>query len=340
MDQRFKQKLTAFMEKASPGEENFRFDPLPGDGSHRAFWRISAGEGKRSFIAMANPPETEDRARENKAYVMIGRHLRQKGIPLPVIHEDDLARGWFIMEDLGSLNLQDAVHSAEDPVPLYEKVLEHLFQLQIRGGEGFDASWCSQTERYDRTVMLKFEAHYFRDAFLGGFLGYEPPWPHLETAFDHLAQRASRADGRFFMHRDFQSRNIMVNGDRIGFIDWQGGRLGPLAYDLASILVDPYVRLSHHQKEKIYDAYRVLLSGHAPAWVAPFERDYPYVAIQRNLQILGAFSFLSKVMKKTHFEAHIPHALKTLESLIAKTGDPGLKPLEQLVSTIDLPENL
>ena len=340
MDQQFQQKFRAFFKKAYAWEKGACFDQLPGDGSHRVFWRISHPELKGSVIAMANPPKAPARERENGAYLMISRHLLKKKLPLPVIHQYDLAEGWFIMEDLGSTSLQDVILSGEDPLPVYYKVLEHLFHLQVQGEEGFDPAWCAQTERYDRTVMKKYEAHYFRDAFLKGFLGYEKPLPGLETSFDHLAEKASRADGQFFMHRDFQSRNIMVDGDKIGFIDWQGGRLGPLAYDLSSLLIDPYVRLSDLQEQKIYSAYVALVKDHNPAWVAPFERDYPYLAIQRNLQILGAFSFLSKVMKKTYFEAYIPHALKTLGSLIDKAGDPGLKPLKQLVSSITLPNNL
>ena len=323
--------------KKLSGDKKLSFDPLPGDGSHRVFWRVSAQVSGKSFIAMANPPKTAARERENNAYVMIAHHLQQKGLPLPVIHQYDLAEGWFIMEDLGSVNLQDVVLSGKDPVPLYQRVLEHLFDLQLRGQKGFDPGWCAQTGRYDRTVMQKYEAHYFRDAFLKGFLGRVGPWPGLETAFDHLAEMASRADSQFFMHRDFQSRNIMVDGESIGIIDWQGGRLGPLAYDLASLLIDPYVPLSDLQKQQIYDAYAARVKDHNPEWAGPFERDYPYLAIQRNLQILGAFSFLSKVMKKTRFEAYIPHALKTLESLIDKTGDQRLKPLGQLVSE---PDNL
>jgi len=334
------QNLEAFFKKSCPGENEVCFDQLPGDGSHRVFWRISDPESKRTFIAMANPPKTPARERENSAYLMISRHLLQKGLPLPVIHQYDLAGGWFIMEDLGSTSLQDVVLSGKDPVPVYHNVLEHLFHLQVQGGEGFEPTWCAQTGRYNQTVMKKYEAHYFRDAFLKGFLGYEELGQGLETAFDHLAEMASRADGQFFMHRDFQSRNIMVDGEKIGFIDWQGGRLGPLAYDLSSLLIDPYVRLSDLQVQKIYNAYLDLVKDHNPAWVAPFERNYPYLAIQRNLQILGAFSFLSKVMKKTYFEAYIPYALETLISLIDQAGDKGLKPLKQLVSSITLPNTL
>lgn len=337
MDQGFKQLLTAFLVK-STGHQKFSFEPLAGDGSHRLFWRVSATETGKSLIAMANPPITPDRGRENSAYVMIAHHLQQKGISLPVIYQYDLAMGWFIMEDLGSVNLQEAVLSCNDPIPLYSRVVKHLFRLQTLGHEGFDPSWCAQTKHYDRTVMLKYEAHYFRDAFLEGFLGYKQPFYGLETAFDHLAEKASRANGHFFMHRDFQSRNIMVDGEKIGIIDWQGGRLGPLAYDLASMLLDPYVLLSEFQRRKIFDAYVDLLKGYNPALAGPFKRDYPYLAVQRNLQILGAFSFLSKVMNKMQFAAYIPGALKTLEALIDDLGDPRLKPLGELVKNIDLSE--
>ncbi len=339
MDHHFQRQIAMFMKEACPRAKDFSIDPLAGDGSQRAFWRISANETGKSFIAMANPPKTQDRDRENNAYLMIGRHLSKKGLPLPKIHYDDLARGWFIMEDLGSLSLQDVVLSGKDPVPLYEKVLEHLFRLQTLGCEDFNTAWCAQTEYYDRTVMQTYEAHYFRDAFLKGFLGYNEPLDPLEAAFGHLAQRASLADGQFFMHRDFQSRNIMVDGEKIGIIDWQGGRLGPLGYDLSSLLLDPYVRLSHLQKQDLYNTYRTLIRDHHPEWVAPFESAYPYLAIQRNLQILGAFSFLSKVMKKTYFEAYIPRALKTLKELIRSLGDPGLESLEEVVSTIALSES-
>ncbi len=340
MDQEFKETLTAFFKRTTPDETVVFFDQLQGDGSIRVFWRMKGLTSARSFIAMANPPVTEALDRENRAYLAIARHLGQKKIPLPAIHQYDLGRGWFIMEDLGQTNLQDLVLSGKDPVPVYCKILEHLLRMQVQGGEGFDPTWCCQTERYDRTVMQQHEAHYFRDAFLKGFLGYDPSWPDLEVAFDHLADRASRAEAGFFIHRDFQSRNIMVMDQKIGIIDWQGGRFGPLAYDVASLLVDPYVRLSEHQKREIYSAYVDLVKNRNPAWTEPFKRDYPYLAIQRNLQILGAFAFLSKVMKKPHFEVHIPHAVKSLEALLEEAADHGLNPLKQLVSEINRSHHL
>ncbi|MCP4668415.1 MAG: phosphotransferase, partial [Deltaproteobacteria bacterium] len=263
----------------------------------------ASGRG-RGYIAMANPPGDHTTKRENRAYVMIGKHLRKKGAPVPEILHYDLEQGWFLLEDLGRTNLQDVALSSENPLPLYEKVLENLFRLQIEGAKGFDPSWCSQTEVYDRTVMRTYESDYFRDAFLYGYLGLKKEWPELEPSFDYLAERASGADNRFFLHRDFQSRNILISRGGIGIIDWQGGRLGPLGYDLASLLIDPYTGLSRRQREHLYDYYLLLVKEHDARRVAQFETCYPYLAIQRNLQILGAFSFLTKVMKKKYFEAY------------------------------------
>ena len=332
MNPDLKNAIVEFLKQSDQANEDLSFERLPGDGSRRIFWRITAQEPGISLIAMSNPPGDPVTRRENYAYLRIGRHLRSKGAPLPEILRHDLEKGWFIMEDMGHTNLQDVVSSGDDPLPVYEKVLDHLFQLQIEGAAGFDPAWCCQTERYDRTVMLKYEAHYFRDALLGRYLGFKGEWPELEAAFSHLAEKASRPGCGFFLHHDFQSRNIMLSKGNVGIIDWQGGRLGPLGYDLASLIIDPYTRLSRGQKNSVYRLYLALIKEHNPAWVESFERYYPYLAIQRNLQILGAFSFLTKVMNKTYFEAYIPEALRTLDGLLHYVHDKEISRLRDLVA--------
>jgi len=149
-----------------------------------------------------------------------------------------------------------------------------------------------------------------------------------------LAETASGAEIDFFLHRDFQSRNIMVSAGKIGILDWQGGRLGPLGYDLASLLIDPYTELSPHDRNEVYRSYLLLIKEHEPGWIEPFKRYFPYLAIQRNLQILGAFSFLTKIRGKRYFEAYIPAALTTLYELLVQVKDPKLSPLEDIVKDI------
>jgi len=332
MNPDLKNAIVGFLKQRDQATEDLSFQRLPGDGSRRIFWRITSQRSNISLIAMANPPSDDAARRENLAYFMIGRHLRSKGAPLPEILRHNLEKGWFIMEDMGHMNLQDVVSSGDDQLPVYEKVLDHLFQLQIEGAAGFDPTWCCQTERYDRTVMLKYEAYYFRDAFLGCYLGLKAAWPELEAAFSHLAEKASRAGCGFFLHRDFQSRNIMFSKGNVGIIDWQGGRLGPLGYDLASLIIDPYTRLSPGQKIEVYQRYLALIKEHNPAWVESFEKYYPYLAIQRNLQILGAFSYLTKVMNKTYFEVYIPEGLRTLDGLLHHVHDKEISRLRDLIS--------
>ena len=238
------------------------------------------------------------------------------------------------MEDMGTISLQQYVSSTENPLPIYKKVLEHLFRLQIEGAKDFDTAWCCQTKKYDYTVMRRYEADYFKDAYLCGYLGLKKEWSELETSFDHLAETASRAEARFFLHRDSQSRNIMISKEKIGIIDWQGGRLGPLGYDLAALLIDPYAGLSLQQREDLYQSYIHLIKEHNFNWIDSFEIYYPYLAIQRNLQILGAFSFLTKVRIKRYFEAYIPPALKTLHDLLNQLNDPKLSPLRDLITNL------
>ena len=313
---------------------NLRFEHLQGDGSQRRFWRVAAAEDGDSYIAVENPPVDGDSRRENLAYLMIGNHLFDKGLPIPKIHRDNLDRGWFILQDCGDRNLQDLLRHSRDRIPIYEKVVEILFRLQTEGSREFDPTWCCQTSRYDQTVMRVYEANYFRDAFLETYLGLKTDWPELEAPFEHLIKTASKADDRYFLHRDFQSRNIMVSHHEIGVIDWQGGRLGPLAYDLASLLIDPYTSLSDEEKNRIFECYLRLVQSRDRKAAESIERYYPYLAIQRNLQILGAFSFLTRVRGKTYFEVYIPPALESLQHLLDELQDPKLSPLLRLVLSL------
>jgi N-acetylmuramate 1-kinase len=326
--------ILSFLKDRAIGPEGVKLEQLRGDGSKRVFWRITSSVSEPRFIAMANPPNDDASRRENFSYLMIGKHLHQKGIPVPGIYAHDLKNGWFVMEDMGSTSLQDVVSSNKGHFPIYEKLLEHLLRLQIAGANNFDPAWCNQTERYDRHVMIKYEANYFRDAFLHRYLGLKSQWPELEASFNHLAKTASNADNTFLLHRDFQSRNIMLCKGNIGIIDWQGARLGPLGYDLASLIIDPYSDLPTREKESLYDTYLLMIKEYKAEWIESFKRYYPHLAIQRNLQILGAFSYLTKTMKKPYFETYIPTALRTLHDLLDEVSDPKLSPLRSLIKSL------
>lgn len=328
--------VTRFLTREGSEGEVPRLTALKGDGSARSFFRLNRGTPpSRSFVVMWNPPADNASVRENLACERIGKHLKRRGVPVPEIYHVDHRRGCVVMEDLGDTSLQDHLEHVEDPSPVFERVLEVLLRLQADGARGFDPRWCCQTPRYDRAVMILLEACYFREAFLRGCAGVTGDLDRLDRCFFHCAEMASRGPGRFFLHRDFQSRNIMVSGGGIRLVDWQGGRLGPPGYDIASLAIDPYTDLPDTRRDFLVEAYLSMLRDRAPSMADDFRRTYPYLAVQRNMQILGAFAYLSRVRGKRNFERYIRPALDRLRRLLGRMPDPGLLPLVETVREID-----
>ena len=326
--------IRTFLNGKGISVKDLRYTMLAGDGSKRLFSRIMPSGTPPNFIIMENKPATDFMQKENMAYLMIGKHLFKKGLPVPEIYAYDLDNGWFIMEDMGDIRLQDEVSRLDDSCALLENIIDLLFRIQINGADGFSTGWCCQTEKYDRFVMRRYESDYFRDSFLCNYLENKREWPELEASFNHLSEMASMAECNRFLYRDFQSRNIMIYDNKIGILDWQGGRIGPLAYDLASFLIDPYINIPSDEKRRLYRQYLSLLKHFDPSETEPFERSYPYLAIQRNLQILGAFSYLTKVLGKTYFKKYIPLALKSLYLLLDELMDPKLSSLTDIINNI------
>jgi len=137
------------------------------------------------------------------------------------------------------------------------------------------------------------------------------------------------------MHRDMQSRNIMIgNNNDIYFIDFQGARSGPLQYDLASLLIDPYVNLEDQIKDKLlqYAMGKLKLNNKESQ---NFSKCYQYCCLTRNMQFLGAFSFLSQTKKKKKFEQYIPASIKSLKDIVVKLNrDNEIDKLSNLVNRI------
>jgi aminoglycoside/choline kinase family phosphotransferase len=180
---------------------------------------------------------------------------------------------------------------------------------------------------------LEKECRYFVEAFLNGYLNLSVEFEALKSEFECLAERVAKLTVNGFMHRDMQSRNIMIHQKRCFFIDFQGGRTGPLQYDLASLLLDPYVALSTGTVRTLYHYYFKRLSTFLTCDASVFRKGFETCAITRNLQILGAFGHLSRNQGKSYFEGYIPGALQTLvrnlEAYHARDRLPALRAIVQ-----------
>lgn len=296
---------------------------MAGDGSDRQFYRLVAGD--LSLLAVLPSVNQAQGMAEARAANAIGCHFFSRGAPVPQIYGFAEECGLILCEDLGDTKLHDLVlqHGAQAPEveTCYRQALTALAHLQTETRQGFQPDWCWDTPRYDRELMLARESGYFQKALCEDFLGMSALPQGLGQEFVFLAERAMQEPADFILHRDFQSRNLMVCGGKIRIIDFQGARLGPLGYDPASLLIDPYVGLSSDRQQALLGYYLDALASHILLDRGRFIEGYYYISLQRNLQILGAFAFLSKSRGKEFFRQFITPAATTLhEHLAAPQG--------------------
>jgi aminoglycoside/choline kinase family phosphotransferase len=292
---------------------------LAGDGSDRKFFRLF---GSPTIVLLSHPDPPGGEVNENDSYFLIGRHLKSKGVPVPEIYDYSGREGWLLLEDLGDISLETALKNRRQDDLVrhwYGQALKVLVNMQIKGAEGFDTAWCFDTPRVDRGFLLERECRYFVEAFLNRDLRLGVCFEDLQPDFDRLLAHAVPGDAPHFLHRDFQSRNLFIKDGRLRVVDFQGGRLGPLGYDLAALLLDPYMALEVRWEEALFTRYLELAQAEGVALhPQEFRETYYHLALCRNLQVLGAFAYLAKVKGKDHFSRSIPAAVQVLRRRLAE----------------------
>ncbi len=292
--------------------ETWEILPVPSDGSNRLFFRVLL-KGRNICMAAAPASTLSRDLAEARSTYQIGRHLACSGVPVPDIFGWDDKSGLILFEDLGDRRLHNLKESenCNDLRIWYKEAIDRLVHMQLAGVQGFDTDWCWDTCRYDRELMIDRESHYFLKAFWQDVLGREVP----DGIEDEFLAIACFIDGKVrdvFLHRDFQSRNIMIKSSKLRIIDYQAGRLGPPGYDLVSLLIDPYAALTPEFQDDLLDYYLAIPAIGSAFSGKDLKEQYPFLALQRNLQIIGAFSFLSKVRNKSFFSSYILPSLVML----------------------------
>ena len=288
-------------------------NPLAGDGSSRAFIRVLDKGNSVGIAVLPASAGGRDMAEFHSA-LTIGNHLHHAGRAVPKILGVAESSGVILFEDLGDTRLHDLVClDRSRALAFYRMAVQELASLQVKGARNFDTAWCYDTPVYDKSVMLERESGYFISAFWQHLLQQSVPSGLLEE-FEAIADHVVQHSQLFFLHRDYQSRNIMIDDERISIIDFQAGRLGPPAYDLASLLIDPYAALSENEQTLLFDEYLEAITSFGEVNMEKLVLSYPYLALQRNLQIIGAFSFLYKQRNKPFFKPFIVPAVRLLKN--------------------------
>ncbi len=298
--------------------------PIKGDGSDRRFFRVLTPD--KSYILIHNPPDSVYKYRENKAYRAFSLHLNGVGVPVPEMIACDMTSGLFLMEDLGDVHLQDVVNHNRN-YSIWKKAVYLLYDFHLKARLNFDSSHCVEGTIYDPPFVVEKELEYFRKYFLNHYKGLNVSWTDVSSDFFYLAEKAGSYSTDWVIHRDFQSRNIMVKGDKMYIIDYQGMRYGPPEYDMASFFVDPYVIVDAELKRECVRRYAMCNRA--------FEMErFHALCLCRNLQILAAFVYLGKIKGKSYFLKYIPQALKSLQSSQFLKNNKNLEGLRKIVSQL------
>lgn len=291
-------------------------EKLGGGGSRRAYFRLK-GNGCSAIGVLGTDAD------ENSAFIAIARHFRKKGISVPEVYAASPDAMAYLQEDIGDTLLYSAVapgrergeYSDEEQALLCRAIAE-LPKIQFEGAQGLDFSVCYPDSCFNAR-MVEFDLNYFKYCFLKPS-GAEFNEVRLQDDFDRLKEDVLQDVGQTFMYRDFQARNVMLRESEPFFIDFQGGRRGPIFYDVASFVWQARSRFPIALKEKLYSSYLEALEPYLSITHDEFIGKLRPFVLLRTLQVLGAYGFRGRIEGKSHFLDSIPYAIDNLRELLSQ----------------------
>ena len=302
--------------------------PASVDASFRRYFRVSANGA--TYIVMAAPPDKEDM----RPFIEIARRLHHLGLNVPEVLEQDLARGYLLLTDLGQqMYLPQLNESTVER--LYGDALGALVILQA--GIFTDPGFLPE---YDE-ALLRRELELFREWYLGRHLGLtlsRAQTAVLNNAFTLLV-RSALSQPRVWVHRDYHSRNLMLTpGNNPGILDFQDAVRGPATYDLVSLLRDCYIAWPLERIEEWALGYQTLaLQSGLPVCAdeTQFLREFDLMGVQRHLKATGIFARLNQRDGKPGYLNDIP---RTLGYVVGVSGrHPALQGLHDLLMDLRIP---
>lgn len=326
--------------KAYTGHDPLFCEAITGSGSNRQYFRLTDADG-HSVIGVVGTSRDE-----NHAFCYLSRHFNLRQLPVPQVlfeSEDGLR---YLQTDLGDVSLFDALKNGREAGGRYtqaerellRRTIAQLPNLQIRGARGLDFSHCYPQAEMDRTNVL-FDLNYFKYCFLKA-TGLDFHEMKLEASFQLMAKDIVEDQQEAFLYRDFQARNVMLDAEgNPWFIDFQGGRKGPIQYDLASFLWQASARYSNELRRELIDVYIESLKQYTEVNEQKFRLRLQLFVLFRLLQVLGAYGFRGYFERKKHFLESIPPAMQNLrELLLEEDGCPYPYLREVLTALVELPQ--
>ncbi len=295
------------------GKEADSIEKIPQSGSDRVYFRVI--DGNKNFIATYNL-----NIKENQTFIYFSNHFKSLNIAVPQVLYANEEQTAYLQEDVGNESLLERLEKighTEELFSLFKKSLQQLARMQIIGDKNLDYNQCLTAKEFGKQAILS-DLLYFKYYFLDTL---QKPYDkqQLLDDFETLSTYLSNTENKYFMFRDFQSRNIMLKNDEVNFIDFQGGMKGALQYDVASLLWQAKAQLSEEWKDKLLHFYINEINSLLPKPVDSntFVSQYNGYVLIRLLQVLGAYGFRGLFERKAHFLSSIPLALNNLKYFLA-----------------------
>ncbi|MBM4138958.1 MAG: aminoglycoside phosphotransferase [Nitrospira sp.] len=300
--------------------------PLGGDASNRRYYRVTLSGGPPHSVMLMQLAEPEGFKQSEEAvsgathaitelpFLNVMSHLAKAEVPVPVFHYYDQSAGLLYLEDFGDMTLAEAVNQADASMleSRYKQAINVLVQMQVKATTPADLR-CLAFHRSFDVPLLMWEFDHFLEYGVVARRG-APMRKDDEAAIRQECKRIAEllaGQPRVFVHRDYHSRNLMVDGVRLGVIDFQDALMGPSTYDLASLLRDAYIRLDESLIDGLVDYYLDQLAERQYVWGnrAAFRRLFDFTSIQRNFKAAGRFVYIDRVKGNPKFLADIPRVL-------------------------------
>lgn len=282
-------------------------------GSSRKYYRIETSNGPVMGAYNAN---TE----ENEAFFYLTEHFGAIGLQVPQLLAVNEQRNCYLQSDLGDETLFSLIQRdltsggyTNRTKQLVQQTLDQLVRFQMEGDRGLDYNKVYPMPCFDKQAVMD-DLDYFKYYFVKPRAEIVFNETRLKAEFSRFADFICQAGNRGFMYRDFQSRNIMIHREQPYFIDYQGGRKGPLQYDVVSLLYQVKAQMPQSLRDEMLTYYKKALSAYIDPKSIDFDRYYPAFVYLRLMQVLGAYGFRGLIQKKAHFIESIPFALNELNN--------------------------
>lgn len=300
--------------------------PLAGDASNRRYFRVTLCNGPPASLILMQLAEPEAFKHSEEAvsgatvqiaelpFLNIHAHLERAGIPVPGLYYYDREAGLLYLEDFGDLTLLEACREASsaEVSALYRQAIDILVRMQFKATSPADPG-CLAFHRSFDVPLLMWEFDHFLEYGIVTRRGKPmcaDDWEVIRAEFLKIAELLAGLP-RVFTHRDYHSRNLMVENSRLGVIDFQDALMGPATYDLASLLRDAYIALDEDLVEDLIAYYLERLAALKHIWTDrdAFQRLFDWTSIQRNLKAAGRFVYIDQVKKNPKFLSDVPRVL-------------------------------